>query len=63
MKYLLALVLGLSLLFPVGLPQVDAGENRGPDGRLKVLYHIDGADLKTACGEEVNLRDLGLQTG
>ena len=47
MKYFLTLVLGLSLLL-LGLPQADAGESRGPDGRLKVLYHIDGPDLKTA---------------
>ncbi len=48
MKYLLTLILGLSLLSPMGLQQADAGASRGPDGRLKVLYHIDGADLKTA---------------
>ncbi len=47
MKNFLMLVLGISLFF-LGLPQADAGESRGPDGRLKVLYHIDGPDLKTA---------------
>lgn len=47
MKQFLTLALGVSLLF-LGLPQADAGDSRGPDGRLKVLYHIDGADLGTA---------------
>ena len=37
-----------ALMVFTGISAADAGNSRGPDGRLKVLYHIDGSDLKVA---------------
>ena len=37
-----------ALMVFTGISTADAGNSRGPDGRLKVLYHIDGSDLKVA---------------
>ena len=47
MKYLMTLFLSVWIAF-AGINAVDAGEHRGPNGKLKVLYHIDGSDLKVA---------------
>jgi intracellular sulfur oxidation DsrE/DsrF family protein len=47
MKNFLAVILGFSFLL-LGIPQVDAGEHRHADGRLKVLYHIDSPDIGVA---------------
>jgi hypothetical protein len=47
MKNFLAVILGFLFLFP-GIQQVEAGEHRHADGRLKVLYHIDSSDIGVA---------------
>ena len=47
MKIFSAVILCAFMTFAVA-PAADAGSSRGPDGRLKVLYHIDGSDVKVA---------------
>jgi intracellular sulfur oxidation DsrE/DsrF family protein len=47
MKNILAIFL-CTVMLTVGVSSADAGNNRGPDGRLKVLYHIDGSDVNVA---------------
>jgi intracellular sulfur oxidation DsrE/DsrF family protein len=47
MKKLLAATFCALMVF-TGISAADAGNSRGLDGRLKVLYHIDGSDLKVA---------------
>jgi len=44
MKNITVLILCTFMVF-AGVSAVDAGTHRGPDGRLKVLYHIDSPDL------------------
>ena len=45
MKTFTALILSTFMLF-TGISVVDAGNHRGSDGKLKVLYHIDSSDIK-----------------
>jgi intracellular sulfur oxidation DsrE/DsrF family protein len=47
MKNILAIFICTVMLF-ASVSSVDAGNKRGPDGRLKVLYHIDGSDVNVA---------------
>ena len=47
MKKFMALTICISMMLASVLT-VDAGDHRGPDGRLKVLYHIDSPDVKVA---------------
>jgi len=47
MKKFMALTICIFMMFASVLT-VDAGDHRGPDGRLKVLYHIDSPDVKVA---------------
>ena len=42
------LVIGIFLLAGVVSAQAGADNHRTPDGKLKVLYHIDGSDVGTA---------------
>lgn len=46
MKKFLVVTLSALMIF-VGISAANAGSSRGPDGRLKVLYHIDSSDIKT----------------
>ena len=47
MKNIAALILCTFSVF-AGISTVDAGNHRGPDGKLKVLYHTDSSDIKVA---------------
>jgi intracellular sulfur oxidation DsrE/DsrF family protein len=47
MNNILAIFL-CTIMLTFGVSSVDAGNSRGPDGRLKVLYHIDGSDVNVA---------------
>jgi len=47
MKNFTALILCSFMMFG-SVSAVDAGSHRGPDGKLKVLYHIDSPDIKVA---------------
>jgi uncharacterized protein len=45
MQKLTALILS-SFMLLAGVSAVNAGNHRGPEGKLKVLYHIDSSDIK-----------------
>ena len=47
MKNWILIFFALCLAIP-GSSLADSGSHRGADGRLKVLYHIDGSDVKVA---------------
>ncbi|QPJ64636.1 MAG: hypothetical protein G3M78_04215 [Candidatus Nitrohelix vancouverensis] len=46
MKFLMTFFLGLVLALSSATGASAAAEHRGPDGKLKVLYHIDSADVE-----------------
>ena len=47
MKNITVLILCVFTMF-ASIPVVDAAHHRGPDGKLKVLYHIDSSDINVA---------------
>lgn len=45
MRIFTALIISTFMMF-TGISTIEAGDHRGTDGKLKVLYHIDSSDIK-----------------